>query len=196
MNSQAQRGYVPNPLPQAQSATMQGGMQSADVGADMSTGMGGMMPQQFIQHQSEQFAPQQQFGGTPQMSGPANFNFDDMQATQLMSNGMQGMGSMDGVNGANGMQGMGSMGSMNGMSGMQNGTGQSGQGGQSGQPMSQMTQMSYMHNINLFHMLFVAPLLLFVGWRGKKGTLPKGTFNALMGLSAIVFLFHGYRFVV
>ena len=46
-------------------------------------------------------------------------------------------------------------------------------------------------NIYIFHMLVVAPLLMYVGYNGPN-TDPN-IFTALMALATLVFLYHSYR---
>ena len=45
--------------------------------------------------------------------------------------------------------------------------------------------------INLFHIIFVAPLLFYVGY--NKDMVPNMVFNVLLATSFFVFLYHGYR---
>lgn len=45
--------------------------------------------------------------------------------------------------------------------------------------------------IYLFHMLVVAPLLMYVGYTGVN--TPQMIFNILMLLAVLVFLYHGNR---
>lgn len=48
-------------------------------------------------------------------------------------------------------------------------------------------------NIYLFHMFVVAPLLMYIGYNGSN--VQPIIFNALIGLSIIVFLYHSNRLI-
>ena len=47
--------------------------------------------------------------------------------------------------------------------------------------------------IYLFHVLFVAPLLIYIGLMGPKDKIPVYVFRALVVLGAVVLSYHGYR---
>jgi hypothetical protein len=47
--------------------------------------------------------------------------------------------------------------------------------------------------INLFHILVVAPLLLYVGY--NKGATPEFIFTLLIIMAVLVLLYHGYRYL-
>ena len=46
--------------------------------------------------------------------------------------------------------------------------------------------------INEFHILFVVPLLFYIGW--KKGMINSNIFRLLYLLAAVIIIFHGWRF--
>lgn len=48
--------------------------------------------------------------------------------------------------------------------------------------------------VNLLHLLFVAPLLLYIGLQGNK--CPKLCFNLLVLLGLTVFAYHAYRYLM
>lgn len=48
--------------------------------------------------------------------------------------------------------------------------------------------------VNLLHLLFVAPLLLYIGLQGDK--CPKMCFNLLVLLGLTVFAYHAYRYLL
>ncbi len=48
--------------------------------------------------------------------------------------------------------------------------------------------------INLFHVLFVSPLLLYIGWQASNGiAVDQNYAMLLMGLGLVVMAYHGYR---
>ena len=49
----------------------------------------------------------------------------------------------------------------------------------------------YLKAINLFHIFFVAPLFLYVGWEGPN--TPSAVYSLLLWLAPIVLIYHGYR---
>lgn len=51
--------------------------------------------------------------------------------------------------------------------------------------------------INLFHILFVAPLLFYIGYQNNYGHKKpaKDLYNLLIILAILVFLYHGYRII-
>lgn len=51
--------------------------------------------------------------------------------------------------------------------------------------------MSYWKAINIFHILVVAPLFIYVGWFGAS--TPPAIFTLLLVLAPIVLLYHAYR---
>ncbi len=51
--------------------------------------------------------------------------------------------------------------------------------------------MSYLKAINIFHVLVVAPLFVYVGWLGAS--TPPAVFTLLLVMAPIVLLYHAYR---
>ena len=54
-------------------------------------------------------------------------------------------------------------------------------------------QAIYKRNVYLFHMLAVAPILIYVGYMGKNAN-PR-VFGPLLGVGVLAFLYHGFRLV-
>jgi hypothetical protein len=45
--------------------------------------------------------------------------------------------------------------------------------------------------VYLFHLLFVSPLFLYIGYKGPEA--PKQLFTIVMALGAIIGLYHGFK---
>ena len=53
--------------------------------------------------------------------------------------------------------------------------------------------LGYVDVVYLLHILFIGPLLIYVGYYKEK--IPKQLFNVLLALGIIVMLYHLYRFI-
>ena len=52
----------------------------------------------------------------------------------------------------------------------------------------------FLSKVYIFHVLLVAPLILWIGWKGTK-TNP-ALFNVLLGLGGLALFYHGFRLFV
>ena len=52
-------------------------------------------------------------------------------------------------------------------------------------------ESSYRRNVNLFHVLVLGPLLIYVGWFGKKSN--KYIFPLIFGIGVMAFIYHSFR---
>lgn len=54
--------------------------------------------------------------------------------------------------------------------------------------------LDYHMVLSLFHLLIIVPVLLFIGF--QRASTPKWLYMSLLGIGAIVFLYHGIKFVI
>lgn len=55
-------------------------------------------------------------------------------------------------------------------------------------------EKAYLSKVYLFHSIAVAPLLIYVGLKGKESN--EGLFGAVLGLGALAGMYHGFRLFV
>ena len=54
-------------------------------------------------------------------------------------------------------------------------------------------QFDYRSMINVFHMFVIAPLLLYIGWKGDQ--TEEQVFNIVIGAGLVAVIYHAYRYM-